>query len=79
MSSFFCDKCRAEIIDTDKGCITRCVHYPLKKFKKIKDDWINKQGFKGFIEPPEIIREKPREKVGEKLGENRMYDLFLKR
>jgi hypothetical protein len=29
MSSFLCDKCGAAIIDTDKGYVTECVHYPL--------------------------------------------------
>ena len=30
MSSFICDKCGTEILDTHFGYITECEHYPLK-------------------------------------------------
>lgn len=37
MSSFICDKCHAEIIDTENGYITGCEHYQ-------KDDLIEYSG-----------------------------------
>jgi hypothetical protein len=30
MSNFKCDKCGTDIIDSEKGYITGCIHYPLK-------------------------------------------------
>jgi len=30
MSSFFCEVCGKEILDTPDGYITECEHYPLK-------------------------------------------------
>jgi hypothetical protein len=30
MSSFICDKCGKEILDSDQGYITGCEHYPLE-------------------------------------------------
>ena len=37
MSSFDCEKCGAPIIDTPKGYVTECEHYPLdlKKSRKV--------------------------------------------
>lgn len=34
MSSFKCEKCGENIIDTDKGYITFCEHYPKEKITK---------------------------------------------
>ena len=30
MSSFICEKCGAEILDTPDGYITECEHYPME-------------------------------------------------
>lgn len=43
MSNFYCPKCQKEIIDSPKGYITGCVHFPIVKreesdaVKKLKD------------------------------------------
>ena len=29
MSSFYCEWCKAEIVDTPQGYVTECEHYPL--------------------------------------------------
>lgn len=34
MSSFICEYCGAEILDTPNGYITECEHYPLENFDK---------------------------------------------
>ena len=31
MSSFLCEHCNANIIDTPNGYVTECKHYPLSK------------------------------------------------
>lgn len=47
MSSFKCEICGIEIIDTVYGYVTECEHYPLekkikkKKKKKIKKEFAN--------------------------------------
>ena len=37
MSSFYCEWCNAEIVDTPQGYVTECEHYPLdlKKANKL--------------------------------------------
>jgi len=35
MSNFYCEKCGSVIIDTPKGFVTECEHYPLEP--EIKD------------------------------------------
>lgn len=33
MSSFKCEICHKDIIDTAKGYVTECPHYPIEKIK----------------------------------------------
>jgi len=33
MSSFECEHCKAQILDTPHGYITECEHYPMEKLK----------------------------------------------
>ena len=35
MSSFRCEKCGADILDTEHGYPTGCKHYPLEQQKKV--------------------------------------------
>lgn len=35
MSSFKCEKCGKEIIDSPQGYVTECEHYPLEMSKSI--------------------------------------------
>ena len=39
MSSFICPECGTEILDTPTGYITGCPHYPLKRGKKLTDEF----------------------------------------
>ena len=34
MSSFICDKCGAEIVDSRDGYVTECIHYPSERLRK---------------------------------------------
>lgn len=45
MSSFNCEKCGTPIIDTPRGYITECEHYPLdlKKARKVWWDEVTKE------------------------------------
>lgn len=50
MSSFICEKCGAEILDTPNGYITECEHYPMEltsidRSSQVDDifrEWIDK-------------------------------------
>lgn len=35
MSNFYCDKCGKAIIDSPRGYITGCIHYPLTAWMRI--------------------------------------------
>jgi len=36
VSSFKCEHCGADILDTERGYITGCEHYPLRKIIRIE-------------------------------------------
>jgi len=38
MSSFICEHCGKEIIDTENGYITECEHYPIEERTASKQD-----------------------------------------
>lgn len=61
MSNFICEHCGTSIIDSPKGYITGCEHYPIKslsKAKQVKKIFISKE-----IETMSLVKFEKNEKL----------------